>query len=341
MRLTAIRIDGNTRPGFPGAGFCFSELVKPATVAIAAGLALGVASALWFWRFAAQGPSDLASAGPVAPGASSAAAQVEVRTAASGSLPGATTVDQSANELQQSLDLRAVFERFRDSTHPRERNLAYRAWSACFPAFMTAKGGMMSISELSTNGQEQDAAAARRAQALRDLWSRCKGFGDMPNAQLQAEGQRQRDAWMTGLAHSPGDSAAQAHMQGDSKEGLRIARSVIATRDPYAIESLKDFVVHYWWDWNDRHPDQPVQRPDLRALAFGVAACRFGLDCGPASLTALQHCASAGACTGDAVDRYMQTLPSQADRDALLLMSQQVERAILQQDFQALGLPGP
>lgn len=249
--------------------------------------------------------------------------------------------DRSANTLQLTHDLRETYERYRSSSLPRERNLAYRAWSACFPAFMSASGGMMPLASVAANLPANDPAAARRAEALRQLWARCKGFADIPHDKLLAETQRQRDAWMTGQAHSPGESAAQAHMHGDSREGLRIARDAVASLDPYAIESLKDFVVHYWWDWNDRNPDKAVDRPDLRALAFGVVACNIGLECGPASLSAIQQCASAGACTGDAVDRIMQTLPAQSDRDALLQMSRQVEKAILARDFQALGLQAP
>ena len=246
--------------------------------------------------------------------------------------------NRMSNPLQLTHDLRDIYERFRDSKNPRERHIAYRAWSACFPAFLSASGGMAPLTSLPANLPTSDPIATRRADAMRELWGRCKGFSDLSHDKLMAETQRQRDAWMTGRAHSPGDSAAQAHMQGDSKEGLRIARDAIASQDPYAIDSLKDFVIHYWWDLNDTHPEQRVDRPDLRALAFGIAACNMGLECGPASLTAVQQCASTGACSGDAVDRYMQSLPTQSDRDTVLAESRRVERAVRAKDYAGLGL---
>jgi hypothetical protein len=243
-----------------------------------------------------------------------------------------------SNPLQLTHDLRDIYERYRDSKNPRERNTAYRAWSACFPAFLSASGGMAPLASLTASLSPSDPVATRRADALRELWGRCKRFSDLPHDKLIAETQRQRDAWMTGRAHSPGDSAAQAHMQGDSGEGLRIARDAVASQDPYAIDSLKDFVIHYWWDLNDTHPDQRIDRPDLRALAFGIAACNMGLECGPSSLTAVQQCAATGACAGDAVDRYMQSLPTQSDRDVVLAESRRVERAVREKDYKGLGL---
>lgn len=243
-----------------------------------------------------------------------------------------------ANPLQLARDLRSVYERYRDSSNPIERNIAYRAWSACFPAFMSATGGMASAASITSSLPANDPATHWRADALRAVWGRCQSFSDIPHEKLLAETQRQRDAWMTGKAHSPGDQAAQFHMGGDTREAMRIARKVVASQDPYAIDSLRDFIIHYWWDLNDRQPELRVDRPDLRALAFSVAACNIGLECGPHSLTALQLCASTGSCSGDAIDRYLQGLPSQSDRNTVIEESRRVERAILAKDYAALGL---
>ena len=215
--------------------------------------------------------------------------------------------------------------------------MAYRAWLACFPVFIAPQGGMVPIetitASLPAQGQEV------RAAAYRDIWGRCKSFSDLPRQKLLAETQFQKDAWLSGRAHAPGDSAAKSHMAGETAQALTIARTAIATRDPYAIDSLREFVIHYWWDHNDRYPDDPVNRPDLRALAFSVAACQMGLECGATSLTAVQQCANTGACTGSTVERYLQSLPTQADREALVVESRKVGDAIRTQDFKALGLP--
>jgi hypothetical protein len=242
-----------------------------------------------------------------------------------------------SNAMQKTHDLRQIYEQFRDSKNPQERNMAYRAWSACFPVFIAPQGGMVPIDSIIAALPTQDNGA--RSAAYRDIWGRCKSFSDLPRQKLLAETQFQKDAWMSGRAHAPGDSAAKSHMAGEAAEALVIARAAIATQDPYAIDSLREFVIHYWWDHNDRYPDDPVNRPDLRALAFSVAACQMGLECGATSFTAVQQCANTGACTGSTVDRFMQNLPTQADRDTLLEESRKVREAIRIQDFKALGLP--
>lgn len=241
------------------------------------------------------------------------------------------------NALQKTHDLRQIYEQYRDSKNPYERNMAYRAWSACFPVFIAPQGGLVPIESITAVLPSQDQAV--RAAAYREIWGRCKSFSDLPRQKLLAETQFQKDAWFSGRAHAPGDSAARYYMAGDSAQAIALARAALTTQDPYAIDSLREFVIHYWWDHNDRFPDSPVSRPDLRALAFSVAACEMGLECGATSLTAVQQCANTGACSGTTVDRFMQNLPSQADRDALALESRKLLDAIRSQDFKAMGLP--
>ena len=248
-----------------------------------------------------------------------------------------TTV-RLANPLQRAADLRALYEQYRDSKDPRERHTAYRAWSACFPTFIAAKGGMVPLDAVAASLPANDPNRALRAESYRELWGRCKRFSDLPHDTLVAETQRQKDAWMTGQAHSPGDTAAQAHMAGNSAQALGIARAAVASQDPYAIDSLRDFVIHYWWDHNDNHPEAQIARPDLRALAFSVAACQMGLECGAGSLTALQQCANTGACSGTVVERYLQSLPNPSDREALVTESRRVADAIRANDTKGLGL---
>ncbi|MDI1244528.1 MAG: hypothetical protein PSV24_03905 [Rhodoferax sp.] len=242
------------------------------------------------------------------------------------------------NPLQRTADLRSIYEQYRDSKDTSERNIAYLAWSACFPTFIAAQGGMVPVEDVTAALPANDPNRELRAAAYRALWGRCKGFSDMARDRLLAETQKQRDAWMSGRAHAPGDSAAQAHMAGSSQQALTIARAAVASQDPYAIGSLREFVIHYWWDHNDNHPDDQVDRPDLRALAFSIVACQTGLECGAGSLTAMQQCANSGACSGTVLDRYLQSLPTQEDRDAVLEESRRIADAIRANDYKALGL---
>ena len=79
-------------------------------------------------------------------------------------------------------------------------------------------------------------------------------------------------------------------------------------------------------------------RPDLRSLAFALAACQAGQDCSAQSLTALQMCANAGQCTGNVVDRLLQDLGGDAEREAALSEARRVAQAVRAGDMAALGL---
>ena len=300
------------------------------------GVAAAAAASAWMYanRPLATEPSAVARRTVVSPlGSITPFAQMAAPLALSVPLQSGTVL---GNALQKTHDLRQIYEQYRDSKNPLERNMAYRAWSACFPAFIAPQGGLVPIETITARlpAQGQDA----RAAAYREIWARCKSFSDLPRQKLLAETQFQKDVWLSGQAHAPGDSAARSYMAGDAAGALSVARAALVTQDPYAIDSLREFVIHYWWDHNDQHPESPVNRPDLRALAFSVAACQMGLECGATSLTAVQQCANTGACSGTTVDRFMQNLPSQADRDALTLESRRLQEAIRSQNYQAMGL---
>ena len=54
--------------------------------------------------------------------------------------------------------------------------------------------------------------------------------------------------------------------------------------------------------------------------------------------TAIQMCASMGECSGSLTDRYLHSMPNQADREALEREAQKVLDAIRSKNFKALGL---
>ena len=249
-----------------------------------------------------------------------------------------TQASGGPDPLQRAHDLRDIYERFRDSPVMRERTLAHRAWSACFPAFISPAGQTISPEAITASLPRQDPVSASRAQAYRDIWARCSRFSDMPRDTLLQETQRHADAQLRGLTSLPGQRALQAHQAGDSSAALAIARQAVQALDPYDIDSLQDFLKVYWWDQNERQPNQPVARPDLRAMAFSLAACQLGLDCSAASLTALQQCAFTGACSGSVAERQLQGLPEPADREALLAETARLLSALRSRDYQALGL---
>ena len=241
------------------------------------------------------------------------------------------------NPLERSSDLRATYARFKDSRDPSERNIAYRAWSACFPTFIGPQGQVASLDSVTAGIDPHAPGSASRIEAYSALMGRCKGFSDLPRAELLAETARQKAAASSGQALAPGELAAKYLIDGDRARALATARAVLASRDPAAIDSLREFVNQYLELQVDTEQAVANERPDLRALAFGLAACRMGMECGAGSLTALQQCANSGACSGSVSDRYMQGV-AESDRERLERETGKVMQAVAAGDFGALGL---
>jgi hypothetical protein len=245
--------------------------------------------------------------------------------------------ERLVNPLERSANLRSVYDKFKDSKDASERSAAYRAWSACFPTFLGPQGQVASLESV-TRALPTGADAAQRADAYRALMGRCKGFFDLPRGQLLQETAQQKSGAGTGAALAPGELANKYLLDGDAAKALQAARAVIASRDPAAIDSLHEFVNQYLSSQIDAQQLPRSERVDLRALAFSMAACKMGMECGPDSLTALQLCANSGACSGNVSERYLHGLADDADRERLLAESERVVAAIKSGNYKALGL---
>ena len=242
------------------------------------------------------------------------------------------------NPLERSEDLRATYEQFKDSRNAIESHTAYRAWSACFPTLIAPQGQAISIDILTRSLPANAPNSAARVDAYRSLQARCRNFSDMTREETLSATRQQQEASYKDAILSPGEIAAKYLREGDKDGALRVAHAILTSRDPFAIGSLREFINQYGVLQVDAQMQTSAERPDLRSLAFLMAACQLGLECGPASLSALQMCASMGECAGSVPDRYVQALPSQADRDALQTETRRVLEAIQSGNVKALGL---
>jgi hypothetical protein len=245
---------------------------------------------------------------------------------------------QLANVLERAPDLRSVFERYKDSADVTERNAAYRAWSACYPTFIAPAGQPVTL-DMVTHALPRGAPDhAERIEAYRSLLGRCKAFFNLDRDSVVAQTEAQQAAWQSGRARAPGELALQHLEQGDAAGAVREARAAIASGDAYAIYSLRDFMARHLKRQGDADGNAPPAQPELRALAFYLAPCELGMECGPDSLTALQLCANRGECSGTVAERYAHSFAGQVDRDTLLRESSRVAAAIRAGDLMALGL---
>lgn len=242
------------------------------------------------------------------------------------------------NPLERSDNLRKTYESFRDSRFGFERSVAFRAWSACFPQFMSADGQAVSLEKLTQALPVNAPNNAARMEAYRELRHRCEPFFELSRDDVIAATQRQSDLWKKGDALDPGELALKYLKADDKPKALAVVRDVLTSRDAYAIASLREFVHQFLVLQVDAQALPGSTRTDLKSLALTVAACDLGLDCSAESLTALQLCAHSGFCVGSVIDRYAQSLPYPSDRQRLGEESQRVAAAIQAADMKALGL---
>ncbi len=242
------------------------------------------------------------------------------------------------NPLELSHDLRAVYDRYKSSSDAAERYTAYRAWSACFPNFVAVDGQLASLEALTHAIPDNGSQRAARVDAYRNLQARCRSFSAMSQKEIQDATRSQQEANNLGILISPGEMAEKYLNDGNKDAALKTMRAIVGSRDPFAIASLRESVNQLIVLRVDAQTVHSDERPDLRSLAFSLAACQLGLECGAASLTALQLCMSMAQCSGSVADRYQDALPNQADRDALVVETRRVLEAIRSGNFEALGL---
>lgn len=196
-------------------------------------------------------------------------------------------------------DLRRVYEAGIGSADPRLRRAAARAYAACVPLFVPNAGETPSPEPMIQ--ALPDAARAQREQAYRALFARCRGFVAERPPTLAAMGEALlRDAQSQDL----GQGAREALLAGRADEAASLLAQALNGDDPAAIATLGGLVEQL-----ARADDERVADPNALARARAVdaalpaAACELGLDCGPATLKALQLCAVEGWCDGDVAAR--------------------------------------
>ncbi|WP_354334739.1 hypothetical protein [Undibacterium sp. GrIS 1.2] len=216
--------------------------------------------------------------------------------------------------IEQSNDLRALFEKNRDSEDPAKLKLAYRAWRICVPNFIGPQSAW-----LAREMHERPDNDERRV-AYRKLQDRCKNFSDFTDAQLATQSAYQKELWLTGKTKTPGEIATSLLATGDLDAALLAAKTVLDSHDLKGVESLRGFFSAYLRD--QHNGDEELAAIDeLRAAAYTVAACQMGLECGPNSIMAIEHCLYTGQCTGGIVERYLSALDQPSEKETLLAES--------------------
>jgi hypothetical protein len=112
-----------------------------------------------------------------------------------------------SNPLERSDNLRQIYERYRDSRYGFERSIAFRAWSACFPQFMSADAQAVTLEKLTQALPVNAPKHAVRVDAYRELRRRCEAFFELSRDDVLAFTQQQSDRWKKCEALDPGELA--------------------------------------------------------------------------------------------------------------------------------------
>lgn len=241
--------------------------------------------------------------------------------------------EKLATPLEKSDNLQAIYEQYKNSQDPIERHIAYRAWSACFPQLIAAKGEAISIEKLSSGFAQNDPQTPLRINALRSLMGKCKNFSALSREQLVQGTTLEKEAANGNQSSSPGEMANQQRIAGNTEQALQVVRSILNSKDAFAIATLPDFIQPYL---NSKIEEQTLPastRSDLKALALSLAACELGMACAADTLSATQLCATSGECSGSLNERYLNRMQTPSDRALLQAETNRVLEAIRSKNF--------
>lgn len=218
-----------------------------------------------------------------------------------------TTNTVIADPLEQSKDLRAIFEQNKNAQDAARQQLAYRAWRTCLPNFAGTGGD--------TLRQQMQMLADNTPQkiAYKQLTERCKNFDQLTADEIRQQQQIQQAHWSDGMVRTAGERASQLLQQDQYAGAMQAANAALATRNPQALESLRGFVNTYLRS-NSLDEEQQATL-SIRARAFTLAACQLGYPCAADSLQATEQCAYSGVCEGNIPERLLAAFPHDAGGD--------------------------
>jgi hypothetical protein len=221
-----------------------------------------------------------------------------------------------SDPLEQSEDLRSLYEQNKQAQSEEKLQLAYRAWRTCIPNFFGTQAAAMA------RQMQTLADSDARLYAFRQLQQRCKNFSGFSEAELARQSADQQQLWRSGHTKTAAEKAATLLSSGDIQAALALEKAVIASGDLYQIAALHGYKSAYLRNQNGE--DERAANDQILASAYTVAACQMGLECGHSSVRAMEHCLYSGQCQGDLIQRYLNALESPAARQLLLTESKKI-----------------
>lgn len=290
---------------------------------VAAATAL-VAAIAWSWLHRVDSVENIRPAVAVtlsAPGTARPLSQDRPTDGEKPAVPPRTDTEAAHIERDPAggaADLKRVFDDYIESTDPRQRRTAVRAFEACVPAFLPGTGQMPSPEPLIAALPLQQ--RAEREVAWRTLFARCHRM--LAGGRESFDGVR-RTLESDPQSRAPGTRALDALLAGRPDRFEQDVTEALSSHDPGDVGSLAGIAARIG---QSRSPDGAdaalMQRAREVDIALPLVACDLGLDCTAQSLWSLQLCASEGWCSGNLAAR----LTARAGPDAVNLDAVQQQR---------------
>lgn len=259
-----------------------------------------------------------------------------------------------AEEFDKSTDLKALYDKFANSSDPAQRYIAAKALMECAEASRQRGRTTFLQNQRDVRVSATDPKATQRNAAFDALLAdRCQGFSPEQltpaaiNAAM-AEAARMGDPAAraaqarTEINARIGAAARQRQQYTMTESDLNALQDAIKSRDPEALRQIGDFGT--LWNRADGlrvGPDQSAPSAGAWRAAWQMMACEGGLNCGAEHRDVLTACALEGACGAPNYQAYLQQFAQSPYHYQETLRYQELIRSAIEQGrWDWLGLSG-
>lgn len=259
-----------------------------------------------------------------------------------------------AAEFDKATDLKALYDKYANSTDPAQRYIAAKALMECAEATRQRGRTTFLQNQREVRVSATDPKATQRNAAFDALLAdRCSGFTPEQLAPAainaaMAEAARMGDPAAravqarTEINGRIAAAARQRQQYAMTESDLSALQDAIKSRDPEALRQIGDFGT--LWNRADGlrvGPDQSAPSAGAWRAAWQMLACEGGLDCGAEHRDVLSACALEGACGAPNYQAYLQQFAQSPYQYQETLRFQELIRSAIEQGrWDWLGLGG-
>ncbi len=238
------------------------------------------------------------------------------------------------DEIRDSTDLRAYYERVKDLPDPKGER-SYRLAEAIFECSIFVDKTAEEVGRRLTVVPAKGDAQAKRNRLISTMVERCGGFSGMGAGMLEITQQLHRHAEAAGYPAEIARSLRFEPAVRDIGRADAVATQLLVTNpDPEVLLQ----VYHYL---DARNGSEWLRQFNMDVLTWsygwGLLQCDYGADCGPRSRPVMMVCILRGECDVSRVEGAVLIQGGQAAVNGADDLRTQLARRIANQDWVGLG----